>query len=1624
MTEPLSIASSIAGLLSLTIQVTRISYGFISDVRSASSTQKEYLREISALNEVLLRSEEAALSLERGILTTSRPVHLSNVVIDDCKRQLEDLLADLAKPTSSILWPIKDKSLKNRIENLQRFRSVFSGFLTAQTLITASATHRKVSRLSQRQDQQELLEWLGNPLDTSLPELTPCRDTGNWFLESDVFQSWAHKTGVPAQLWCHGPPGAGKSMLASIAMQYLVQNVEDESHVVLRFFCDFASRKKQTKDAVWNSLLSQAIVRGGALMQQTLGDLRSQFGIARPISFKDLSTVISSLCSSQQVIIVIDGLDELGSISEIRATLHPLIEGDCRMLVFSRHLPEISSMLASALTLEVKADPNDLQVYVNNAFQLNGMEDVLDEHPELGKEVIEKSDRIFLIVKILVNHLLELSTLKEMRMAVRSYSSHLEQAFESTLSRIDAQSKSHSELAHRVMGWITSAERKLHMSELLHGLAVEEGNVIDKENIPSKKTILKVCGGLVVVDAHTGIVSMVHATVYTWYRNRAYDNVQADIATACLRYLNLDVLSSGPVNSSAEMDARLKDLPFLAYAARYWRVHVSNKQEAVLSKLHPVILNYIDKMLESLPRSTAAFQAANYKHHIMDAVVRSATFDTMPTDHTYIHFIAFWNLPDKLCASLEKSNNINALDSQNWTPLHWALFARSTASAEVLISRGADVHAKDSAGWTPLFRASLNGDTNLVEALLRNGANHLEQDNHQWTALRWAVALQHAKVIEILMKHHEKQLSGLRKLSKNSLRDVTVQTALQYASSDTPETSLLSELADLSGQLDPANKDCYDLYRVLANDKIGLDKLWSKGHFDTPVGNAWRTMDKAERIYGVESYISEADRRIRGGDGSVAKWRAGLLHAAIRDDNLIAVKLILNLGADVNDRGYRRTHLHAATFREDPSFAELLLKHGAEIEARDYQGLTSLQQAVLNGFDKVVKLLVSKGADVNTCYIGSRDSRHLYREGNSAAKTPLMLACGLLSRNDRTLQIIKVLLKNGADANAAGKANDGGMKVVHYAAQTQSPDVIQSIIQAGAECKELDALGRTAFHHLALGRNYKHATQADEVADSVALLLGVCGSDFISKTAVWMQSRKTSSWTSESMMTKHTPLSIAVAEGEWKLAQVLHDLGARIDTDVPLECLLPNAVQALQSTFVDKLIQNGAKFTHVVSDWINWWEVFRNMDNATPRDLARFKTILERLKTCGFDINMMLHAHPPVTIHELAVAVNSTGEIAQLLLDEGADPYRPYGTGLDAFLDAALRDRADYLQCLLDYARKHPKTDHWTYYLGGQIETTATTVEYQISKAISVAGLIEVFYNNAQTLLSLAVAHGSVKLVQALLANQARANTCGEDGRQPIHIAASQGRTAVVDILIHHGKVNLDALDSRRRTPLHLAAMQGHTEAIKILLSESAAPDIVDTYGFQPVHLAARGHFEAFRLLLQANPSSICMQTQSVPPEYEFYRPSAHSVGMRWAATPLHLAAMNGNLQMVQLILDTAQNTIGVDIAALVRMESNSLEDENGVKHTWYVTSPGAGPTALHIALDRGTFYGNRTSSPLSPIRLEIAELLIERGAAVQGVIPYFTLEHVVKFQGFEHLWDKLRAGIECECPTLKGIDC
>lgn len=89
----------------------------------------------------------------------------------------------------------------------------------------------------------------------------------------------------------------------------------------------------------------------------------------------------------------------------------------------------------------------------------------------------------------------------------------LDQAYREAVTRIDSQPQGLSNLAKRVLSWITYAQRPLIIQELQHALAVETGDQeLDETNLPSVDLMISACTGLITANPENNIIRLVHYT--------------------------------------------------------------------------------------------------------------------------------------------------------------------------------------------------------------------------------------------------------------------------------------------------------------------------------------------------------------------------------------------------------------------------------------------------------------------------------------------------------------------------------------------------------------------------------------------------------------------------------------------------------------------------------------------------------------------------------------------------------------------------------------------------------------------------------------------------------------------------------------------------------------------------------------------------------------------------------------------------------------------------------------------------------------------------------------------------------------------------------------------------------
>ena len=112
---------------------------------------------------------------------------------------------------------------------------------------------------------------------------------------------------------------------------------------------------------------------------------------------------------------------------------------------------------------------------------------------------------------------------------------------------------------------------------------------------------------------------------------------------------------------------------------------------------------------------------------------------------------------------------------------------------------------------------------------------------------------------------------------------------------------------------------------------------------------------------------------------------------------------------------------------------------------------------------------------------------------------------------------------------------------------------------------------------------------------------------------------------------------------------------------------------------------------------------------------------------------------------------------------------------------------------------------------------------------------------------------GHVEIAAALLQAGAEKDMATSDnGRTPLHVAASRGRSQVVQLLLSQGVEADWATTDHGRRALHLAAAEGHVEVMTVLMDHGVDKDVSAADGMTPMHLAAsNGRVEALQALLE-----------------------------------------------------------------------------------------------------------------------------------------------------------------------------
>ena len=380
MADPLSVAASAAGLISLAIQVTQSIVDFYNTAMNQDSDITRMTKRLASLL-TTFKSLERILSDRRSHNDEKDLVYSIEASIKDCDESIHDLQdecerfkkaspAGLASAVRGVgrraTYPFRKSTLQRLDENIGEMRANLSSALSVLQLKDMTRSQEEIAEVKlvldlvrMNQLSSTLRDWLRAP-DASTNHDAACQKkhpgTGVWLLKDVRFLSWLTENN--SLIWLNGFAGTGKSVLCSTAIQSVLRRPAASIGIAF-FYFTFTDESKQDESAMLRALLlqlSNQLDDGFSDLTQLHDSCKSSTPPVR-VLLEYLRRVVWRF---QHVYIFLDALDECpqdrarGYVLDALETMRSWGLQGLHLFVTSRDAPDIRDSLETFSTCQIR----------------------------------------------------------------------------------------------------------------------------------------------------------------------------------------------------------------------------------------------------------------------------------------------------------------------------------------------------------------------------------------------------------------------------------------------------------------------------------------------------------------------------------------------------------------------------------------------------------------------------------------------------------------------------------------------------------------------------------------------------------------------------------------------------------------------------------------------------------------------------------------------------------------------------------------------------------------------------------------------------------------------------------------------------------------------------------------------------------------------------------------------------------------------------------------------------------------------------------------------------------------------------------------------------------------------
>ena len=890
----------------------------------------------------------------------------------------------------------------------------------------------------------------------------------------------------------------------------------------------------------------------------------------------------------------------------------------------------------------------------------------------------------------------------------------------------------------------------------------------------------------------------------------------------------------------------------------------------------------------------------------------------------------------------EPTIDIDAVDSNGWSALHFAVFATLKILTS-LATNGANPNIKDKSGWTPLDYCIRHNHIDAISVLLQSIDCVQKLPTHE-IPIHLACEKGTVEVVDILIQYGAD-------VNRKHNRMTPLMVACKWRHYRIVQRLLQEPTIDIDA-VDSTGKSALH-FAVFANSEI-VTALVTKGvNPNIRDGSGCTPLDYAIRHSKID-VVSALVKKFPSHEIPI--------HLACKESTSMVVGVFIHYGADVNRKHNGMTPLMVACKTGHHGIVQCLLHEpNIDIDAVDSNGKSALHFAILTS--KIVTSLATKGANPNI-----RDKSGWtpldYAIGHNKIDTvsallqspyqldcvqklptheiPIHLAC-----EKGTAEVVDILIQYGADVNR----KHNRMTPLMVACKWRHYRIVQRLLQEPTiDIDAVDSTGKSALHFAVFANSeivtalvtkgvnpnirdgsgwtpLDYTIKHNKINIILALLQSPYQLDCVQKlpSPVIPLHLACENSTTEvvdvlikygaDVNRKHngmTPLIVACKRGHYGIVQrLLHEPNVDIDAvDSNGKSALHFAI--LTSEIVTALVTKGSNPN--IRDGSGW----------TPLDYAikhNMINTISALLQSPYQLDCVQKLPSPVIPLHLACE-KSTAEVVDVLIQYGANINRKYN-GMTPLMVACERGHNGIIQRLL----QEPTIDIDAVYSNGKSALHFAILTSEVVTALVTKGANpNIRDGSGWTPLDYAIKHNQIDTISALLQSPYQLDCVQKlpTHEIPIHLACEKSTAEVVDVLIQYGA------DINRKhngmTPLMIACKWGHYGIVQHLLkTQKVIVNAQDSNGLTALHFSVQSNLvEIVHTLLfkGADPNiamtsnscctpliTACIYSRNLQIVKELLKAKADVNSQdKYSTTALYVASSNGDLGIVKKLLSSGAN--------------------------------------------------------------------------------------------------------------------